>query len=245
MAQKIGQPGIFTISLDFELYWGVRDKVDLEAYRGSLLGAREAIPRLLDLFAPQAAVAIENARLFSAERRRAEEQQALLDTMQDLAGQLELSKVLQRVLERAVGLLSVTGGELATFDEAKGDLVIVASHDMGTDAVGTRITLGDGAMGRVAQTRESLIIPHYQDWEGRSSQYGQTTVQSVMAAPLMIGTRLVGTIASVHSNPGRVFGSEDLRLLELFAPQAAIAIENARLFTQAQHQQQYFSELVE
>ena len=200
--------------------------------------------RLLDLFAPQAAVAIENARLFSAERRRAEEQQALLDTMQDLAGQLELSKVLQRVLERAVGLLSVTGGELATFDEAKGDLVIVASHDMGTDAVGTRVTLGDGAMGRVAQTRESLIIPHYQDWEGRSSQYGQTTVQSVMAAPLMIGARLVGTIASVHSDPGRVFGSEDLRLLELFAPQAAIAIENARLFTQAQHQQQYFSELV-
>ena len=200
--------------------------------------------RLLDLFAPQAAVAIENARLFSAERRRAQEQQALLDTMKDLAGQLELSKVLQRVLERAVGLLSVTGGELATYDEAKGDLVIVASHNMGTDAVGARIALGDGAMGRVAQTRESIIIPRYQDWEGRSSQYTQTTVQAVMAAPLLIGSRLVGTIASVHSDPGRLLGSEDLRLLELFAPQAAIAIENARLFTQAKHQQQYFSELV-
>jgi PAS domain S-box-containing protein len=200
--------------------------------------------RLLDLFAPQAAVAIENARLFSAERRRAEEQQALLDTMQDLAGQLELSKVLHRVLERAVGLLSVTGGELATYDESVGDLVIVASHNMGTDAVGTRIALGDGAMGRVAQTRESLIIPRYQDWAGRSADYGQTTVQSVMAAPLLIGNRLVGTIASVHSDPGRELGSEDLRLLELFAPQAAIAIENARLFTRAQHQQQYFSELV-
>ncbi|MBA3853670.1 MAG: hypothetical protein C0503_04590 [Gemmatimonas sp.] len=200
--------------------------------------------RLLDLFAPQAAVAIENARLFSAERRRAEEQRALLATMQDLAGQLELSTVLQRVLERAVGLLNVTGGELATVDASSGELVIVASHDMGANAVGTRIALGDGAMGRVAQTRESLIIPHYQDWDGRSDKYGQTTVQSVMAAPLIIGNRLVGVIASVHSNPGRVFGSEDLRLLELFAPQAAIAIENARLFTQAQHQQQYFSELV-
>ncbi len=200
--------------------------------------------RLLDLFAPQAAVAIENARLFSAERRRAEEQRALLATMQDLAGQLELSTVLQRVLERAVGLLSVTGGELATVDASTGELVIVASHDMGANAVGTRIALGDGAMGRVAQTLESLIIPRYQDWDGRSDKYGQTTVQSVMATPLMIGTRLVGAIASVHSDPQRVFGNEDLRLLELFAPQAAIAIENARLFTQAQHQQQYFSELV-
>jgi len=200
--------------------------------------------RLLDLFAPQAAVAIENARLFTVERRRAEEQQALLDTMKDLAGQLELSKVLQRVLERAVALLDVTGGELATFDPAAGDLVIVASHAMGTDAVGSRIALGDGAMGRVAQTRESLIIPRYQEWEGRSAKYTQSTVQSVMATPLLIGSRLVGTIASVHSDPGRVLGAEDLRLLELFAPEAAIAIENARLYTQAQHQQQYFGELV-
>jgi PAS domain S-box-containing protein len=200
--------------------------------------------RLLDLFAPQAAVAIENARLFTMERRRAGEQQALLDTMKDLAGQLELSKVLQRVLERAVGLLDVTGGELASFDAAGGDLVIVASHNMGTDAVGTRIALGDGAMGRVAETRAPLIIPRYQEWEGRSSEYSQSTVQSVMVAPLLIGTRLVGTIASVHSDPGRELGPEDLRLLELFAPEAAIAIENARLFTEAQHQQQYFSELV-
>ena len=87
--------------------------------------------RLLDLFAPQAAIAIENARLFTVERRRAEEQQALLDTMKDLAGQLELSKVLQRVLERAVALLNVTGGELATFDAASGDLVIVGESEHG------------------------------------------------------------------------------------------------------------------
>ncbi|MBS1242124.1 MAG: domain S-box, partial [Gemmatimonadetes bacterium] len=200
--------------------------------------------RLLDLFAPQAAVAIENARLFTEERRRAEEQQALLDTMKDLAGQLELSKVLQRVLERAVALLNVTGGELASCDATTGELVIVASHNMGTDAVGTRIALGDGAMGRVARTLAPLIIPRYQEWEGRSSEYSQSTVQSVMAAPLLIGSRLVGTIATVHSDPGRELGPEDLRLLELFAPEAAIAIENARLFTEAKHQQQYFGELV-
>jgi PAS domain S-box-containing protein len=206
---------------------------------------REEDLRLLDLFAPQAAIAIENARLFAAERRRAEEQQALLDTMKDLAGELELSKVLQRVLERAVSLLDVTGGELATFDEQRGDLVIVASHDMGANAVGSRMALGEGAMGQVARTRESLIIPRYQDWAARSAQYTQSTVQSVMAAPLMIGQRLVGVIASVHSDPERTFGPADLRLLELFAPEAAIAIENARLFTASRRQRQYFAELVQ
>ena len=96
-------------------------------------------------------------------------------------------------------------------------------------------------MGRVAETHEPLIIPRYQEWEGRSDQYTQSTVQSVMVTPLLIGTRLVGALASVHSDPERVFGLQDLRLLQLFAPQAAIAIENARLFDSSQR---YYEALV-
>ncbi|UCF19267.1 MAG: response regulator, partial [Gemmatimonadota bacterium] len=60
-------------------------------------------------------------------------------------------------------------------------------------------------------------------------------------APLLIGSRLVGAIAAVHSDPSREFGSEDLRLLQMFAPQAAIAIENATLYSAAQR---YFQDLV-
>jgi len=202
-------------------------------------GEREL--RRLTMFAPQAAIAIENARLFTTERRRAEEQRALLDTLTDLAGELELSKVLDRVLGRAVSLLDVTGGELATWDESRRELVVVASHNMGTNAVGARMAVGEGAMGRVAETHEPLIIPRYQEWEGRSDQYIQTTVQSVMVAPLLIGSRLVGAIASVHSDPERIFGQQDLELLQLFAPQAAIAIENARLFDSSQR---YYEALV-
>ncbi|HSG82479.1 MAG TPA: GAF domain-containing protein [Gemmatimonadota bacterium] len=200
--------------------------------------------RRLTMFAPQAAVAIENARLLDAERRRTEEQQALIDTMKDLSGELELSKVLGGVLERAVTLLNVTGGELATFDELRRDLLIVASHNMGADAVGQRMALGEGAMGHVAETREPLTIPRYQEWLGRSEKYTHDTVQTVMVAPLLIGGRLVGAIAAVHSDPSREFGPEDLRLLQMFAPQAAIAIENARLYTEARQQKQYFEELV-
>jgi len=51
---------------------------------------------------------IENARLYSAERERATEQQALLDTLGDLSGQLELARCLKAVLERATSLLDVT-----------------------------------------------------------------------------------------------------------------------------------------
>jgi PAS domain S-box-containing protein len=200
--------------------------------------------RLLELFAPQAAVAIENARLFTAEHRRAEEQRALLDTLADLAGQLELGHLLQDLLQRAVRLLSVTGAELAIYEEETGDLVIAASNDMGADSVGSRMEPGEGAMGRVAETKEPIVIPDYPAWTGRSEKYVDGRVQTVMAAPLMIADRLVGVVAVVHSNPDRRFGEEDLQLLQLFATQAAIAVENARLFTAARHREQYFEDLV-
>ena len=200
--------------------------------------------RLLNLFAPQAAVAIENAHLFTAEKKRSREQKALLDTMQDLSSHLELGKVLQAVLERAVSLLNVTGGELAIFDEKTGTLEIKASHSMDESSVGTRMEMGEGAMGRVAETHEPLLIPRYQEWEHRSKSYTQDTVQTVMASPLLMGDQLVGVIATVHSDPGRAFDEEDLRLLSLFAPQAAIAIENARLYATAEQRQQYFQKLV-
>jgi PAS domain S-box-containing protein len=201
--------------------------------------------RLLNLFTPQAAIAIENARLFTAERDRAGEQKALLETMADLSGELELPKVLQAVLARAVTLLGVTGGEVAIFDEARQDLVVVASEQIGKDSTGTRLKPGEGAMGAVALTLQPLIIPSYKEWLGRSGKYADVQVHSVMVAPLLIGKRLVGAIALLHSDPARVFGADDLRRLNLFAPQAAIAIENAQLYTSAQRERQYFRAVVE
>ena len=112
------------------------------------------------------------------------------------------------------------------------------------DTTGTRMALGEGAMGRVARTREPLIIDNYQEWVGRSPQYAQVDFHAVMVAPLLIGGRLVGAIAFMDRDPTRRFGADDLRLLNLFAPQAAIAIENARSVHGRPGQRQYFAELV-
>ena len=199
---------------------------------------------ILSAAADQAAIAIARVRLLEAERRRADEHKALLDTLADLSSELELSRVLQAVIDRAVTQLGVTGGEVAIYDEEREELVVVASRSVGKDSTGTRLKLDEGAMGAVARTLEPLIIPSYHEWMGRSEKYSDITVHSVMAAPLLIGRRLVGAIATVHSDPKRMFTVEDLRLLNMFAPQAAIAIENARLYTAAQRQRQYFESLV-
>ena len=200
---------------------------------------------ILTAAANQAGIAIGRARLLAAERQRGDEQEALRATMADLSAQLELPTLLRGVLERAVTLLHVSHGELAIHDVAADELEIVASHNVGQhDTTGTRMAVGEGAMGHVALTREPLIIDNYLEWSGHSPQYSQVDFHGVMVAPLLVGGHLMGTIAFMDRDPARRFRAEDLRLLNLFAPQLAIAIENARLFTAAQEQKQYFAELV-
>ena len=198
---------------------------------------------ILTAAATQASIAIGRARSLAVERRRAVEQQALLDTLADLSGELELSALLQAVLTRATKLLGVSGGELAIFDEERNELEIMASLQIGVESVGMRIAMGEGALGHVAVTHEPICIPEYQEWLGRSGKYSNVEVHSVMAAPLLIGNRLVGAFACVHEDE-RQFGPDDVRLLNLFTPQAAVAIENARLYATTQRQKQYFEDLV-
>jgi signal transduction histidine kinase/CheY-like chemotaxis protein/HAMP domain-containing protein/HPt (histidine-containing phosphotransfer) domain-containing protein len=184
--------------------------------------------------AQQAGLAIEKARLLAAERQRADELEALRTTLADITAELELPSLLQAIVERATGLLKTTGGELGLYDEASREIRIVVCHNMGQDYVGTRIALGEGAMGRVALTDEPLIISDYQTWEGRAPQYDGSHLHGGLTVPLTVGRRLVGAIGVADADTERQFRPADVHLLNLFAQQAAIAIENARLFSETE-----------
>ena len=186
----------------------------------------------------------QQQRILSAERRRADEREALLATIGDLSAELELSRLLEAVLGRAVTLLGAVGGELATYDEARGELVIAANHGMKSDSRGTRLKVGEGAMGWVVRNGEQLIIPDYQTWSGRSNQYAKIDARAAVVAPLLIGGRPVGAINVWHTEASKSFGPSDQRLLNLFGQQAAIALENAHLFAAAQRERQFFEILV-
>jgi len=212
---------------------------------GKVLGVLIAESRQSDAFgqedfevltavAQHAGLAIEKARLLAAERQRADELDALRTTMADITSELELPALLQVIVERATGLLEATGGELGLYDEASQEIRIVVSYNLGRDYVGTRHALGEGAMGRVAETGEPLIIEDYHAWAGGLAQYSH--IHATLAAPLEVGGRMVGVFTTVTTDPARQFDPADLHLLTLFAQQAAIAIENARLYDQAQRE---------
>jgi diguanylate cyclase (GGDEF)-like protein/PAS domain S-box-containing protein len=189
--------------------------------------------RLAQALAQHGAGVIENARLYADIRQHANELDALRATLTDLSSELELSRLLQAIIERAASLLGATGGDLGIFDPNLNKLKIVVSYNMGCDYTGVIMNLGEGAMGVAAETLQPLIVRDYQVWEGRSPQYQNAPWLTVLAAPMLIGGKLVGALGLVDEDPRRVFTVFDQHLLTLFAQQAAMAIRNARLYASA------------
>jgi PAS domain S-box-containing protein len=188
---------------------------------------------VLTAAAQQAGLAIGKARLLASERKRADELDALRTTLAGITAELELPSLLQAIVERAAALLDATGGEFGLYCPDSQEIEVVVSHNLDGHHVGRRHPLGEGAMGRAAQTREPMIIPDYQTWEGSLPQY---QVHSVLVTPIEVGGRLVGIFTTATTDPDRRFTSADLHLLNLFAQQAAVAVENARLYNQAQQE---------
>jgi two-component system cell cycle response regulator len=186
--------------------------------------------RFASAFADQVAIAIENARLYTLERQRVLELDALRATIADITSELELPNLLRDILERAVTLMNATGGDLGIYNEADNNLLIVTSFNLDKDYTGTCLEMGEGLMGQVSLTLEPMLVSDYQNWPGKSSQYGQGPWKAAIVVPLRMGAKLLGAIGVVDADPNRNFTPSDLRLLTLFAQQASIAINNARMY---------------
>lgn len=184
-------------------------------------------------FANQAAMAIENARLYDLERHQAEQLDALRATVADISSELELPRLLEAILQRAADLVQATGGDIGLFHEDRGEIEILVSHNLGKDYTGTRMRIGEGAMGRAIETRQPVIVEDYAIWNNASSQYRECPAHAVLAIPLIFANRIVGAIGLTHSQPEQRFSPFDQHILTLFGQHAAIAIENARLFEEA------------
>ena len=188
---------------------------------------------LLTSFAAQAALAIKNARLYSRELRRIRELDGLQATLAGINTTLDLNSLLEEIVKRAIGLLDATLGELGLFDPETNSLRIVVSENLDKNYVGNVIKSGEGIMGRVAQTREPLAIADYKHWEGKMEEYRDLVPHAGMAVPMLAGDELIGVVGVGDKLYDRQFTREDIRLLESFAQQAIIAIQNARLFQDA------------
>ncbi|MFQ5945654.1 MAG: GAF domain-containing protein [Anaerolineae bacterium] len=200
----------------------------------------------LNLLADQAAIAIENAQLYEEARLKGEKLGALRQIGLQVTAQLDLSEVLDTTLRQATELLRASGGDVSLLSPSGKELQVVAALGTLEPFRDVRLALGEGLAGRVARSGQPLSIDDYWAWEGRSKKAPfDESVRSVLAVPMKWQERVRGVLLVSGDREREPFDQDDLWLLELLAPQAAIAIENARLYSETKDSAQVLEEQVE
>jgi PAS domain S-box-containing protein len=166
--------------------------------------------------------------------QRAEQFASLYEVAQDLASHHDLQTLLNHIVDHAIGLVNVSGGGIYFYDARTDTLCVEVAKGMAGIQIGTTLTVNEGVAGRVARTHEALIVEDYQSWEYHSNQFEGLPIRGVLAVPMLYNGNLIGVLL-VHeaAQDDHKFTSDDVHLLTLLAGQAAIAVNNARLYNDA------------
>ncbi|HDQ71611.1 MAG TPA: GAF domain-containing protein, partial [Chloroflexi bacterium] len=232
-----GSDGIATSWLGVPMLIGERviGVVCLQSYRPEVYGEEELL--LLSTVADQVAVALENAQLFQAERAQREQAELLAETVTTISSTLDVNRVLTNILEGACYLLNVTAGSIWLLDAESGELVCEQATGPQSDVVrGWRLPPGQGIAGWVARHGRSLIVSDTQDdvryFQAVDLQTG-VPLRSILSTPIQLQDEAIGVLQVADKATDR-FSASEKTLVESLASAAAIAIENARLYGQAQ-----------
>jgi PAS domain S-box-containing protein len=188
--------------------------------------------------AGHAAVAIQNARLFAESAARQRQAEALAQLGRALSETLDPSVVGQRTVGSLRALLHTQGAALFSLDAARALRTIAGAGNMeaidglvlpeGTGVIGLAVREGRPVATPDLLADDRIVLPPAQRASIERAAY-----RSVLAVPLTIKDRVIGAL-SVGDAPGRVFDQEEVQLMQAFAAEAALALENARLHGEAE-----------
>ena len=189
------------------------------------------------LFAAQAAVAIEKARLYEEERRRAQEWRSLFELGEQVAASLDLHALLKTVVKRAQELINTDAAMLMLLSPDRDELVLAASAGLRTKAMRSlRVPVGQAVSGPLGEGRPYIIEDYMTDPRRTTPPIAEIVEErlvSFIAARFAAKGKLLGVL-HVANRTQTQFSEHDARLLQAFANLAAIAVENARLYEQVQ-----------
>jgi PAS domain S-box-containing protein len=202
---------------------------------------------LVTTFADQAVIAIENVRLFDEVQARSrelarsvEELKALGEVSQAVSSTLDLETVLTTVVAKAVQLSGTDAGAIYVFDETRQEFELRAAHGMDAAMIAAIRDQRIRTEERVAQAaaqRAAIQVPDLLN-ESYSSPVLNILIRAgyraVLVVPLLRPGEIVGILVVRRKKPGE-FPKSTVDLLETFADQSVLAIQNARLFREMRH----------
>jgi GAF domain-containing protein/CheY-like chemotaxis protein len=192
--------------------------------------------RLLSTVAANVGSAIQNARLYRETHRRADEMAALADVGREISATLDPTTVLERIAEHAQALLAGTASAVYLAQpDGRSFRAIVARGDIAEQLLADTVGLGEGIIGSVLETRRAEMVNDVRSDHRTRTVPGTDPDENdrLMVAPLIAHDEVIGGMAVWRPVPSELFTDSDLRLLVGLSQQAAIAIDNARLFREA------------
>lgn len=211
---------------------------------------------ILSTIANQAAMAIDKARLYAAEQRRAQESALLLDIAQAVNSSLDLTRVLKLVAQKTAQICDVERCSILLLDKDKEDLMPMMSQFASGAAdpelwrIFNEETYAEKvdavpAIRQVIRDRKTVIL----DEESKSRLPERWTdpfgIKSVLLVPLTSRDEAIGLMALDYTKEGLYFSAEQVDLASTIGSQVAIAIENARLFGESDRRAQEVLALLE
>jgi diguanylate cyclase (GGDEF)-like protein len=179
--------------------------------------------------------ALERKRSENALARQARYLQALYDTALEINAQGDLPTLLNAIVARAAKLVGAEMGGLYLLQPDGDTLKLVLGHNIPSAYLDTTLRLGQGLAGRVAVLGKPLAVSNYAAWDGQSKVYAGDYFHRVIGVPLKTGIQVTGVINVSDHEELPPFTDEEIHVVRMFADQAAIAVENARLY-QEEHQ---------
>ncbi len=179
----------------------------------------------------------ERQRFIARIQQQAEQMRALNEILLDITQEHDVETLLWKITQKAVELLGGTGGGIYLTSPNKEEMICVVSYNTPEDFTGITLRHGEGVAGLVAETGAPLIIPDYRVWPNRASVYEEKKpFVSVIGVPMLWKEEVLGVIEVLHDQPN-YFSLDHQGLLMLFARQATVALQNARLLEQERKRQ--------
>jgi len=186
--------------------------------------------QLINTFGKQIGVGVENAQLHRDVERQLQIQQRLNEVAEKVTSELELDRILPKVLQIAEELIEAECGFIALFEPATKRLSYPYLHNLPQDLTNVTVSKGEGVAGEAMATVSPVSISDYQSYPNAVPAFLDAGLVSVVAVPIVSGNRSFGTLAVGSLENAKEFSLTEVSTLAGVGRQAGIAIDNARLY---------------
>ncbi|MFQ5340502.1 MAG: response regulator [Anaerolineae bacterium] len=184
----------------------------------------------------------ERKRVEEALRQQYEYLAALHETTLGLITRLNLDELLEALVIRAGQLVGAPYGFVYLVEPGANEIELKVTVGLSAQRIGERMKPGEGLVGRIWQTGQSLAVNDYDTWPHRLPHTGYNVIRAMVGVPLtqskdagQSGSQVVGVFGLGYDfESDQVFGEDEVQVLSQFAQLASIALDNARLYSEAQ-----------